>query len=251
MTKIVAALLARNEANRDLKAVLANAKSYADTVLLLDDGSTDDTVQVAIAAGAKVKSRQSAEGMWGNEAPARKELWDWACEEAGDGWIIIQDADMLLVGDPRPLAETWAYNAWAWVLYDQWSPTEYRSDDWWVGHRHPRVWMVCPKRVPEGWEAEWPVRGIHCGHIPTNFPLVACAVEPEILSWRHLAYASDERRVAKWKQYRAKADILTPTEVAHADSILEAAHPARRSAGDSPAPSRRRPEQHARGHQAR
>lgn len=242
MTRIVAAILARNEAGRDLEAVLANAKSYADTVLLLDDGSTDSTVQMAIAAGAKVKSRQTGpEGMWGNESPARQELWEWACEEAGDGWIIIADADMILVGDPRPLAESWACNAWAWVLYDQWSDTHYRSDEWWVGHLHPRVWMVNPSRVPEGWRAEWPQRGIHVGHIPHNFPLVACGLDPKIISWRHLSFSTPERRVAKWKQYMAKSDLLSPVEIAHADSILDPADPARRPPRNGPTTPRGRP----------
>ena len=230
---ITTAILARNEVGNDLREVLTDAQRYSDEILLLDDGSTDGTPGLARQLGCQVKTRKSPKGMWGNETPARKELWDWGSKVAKDGWLLIQDADMLLVGDPRPLTRSTVCNAWAWVLYDCWSSTTYREDGYWQGHRVPRPWMVCPSRVPEGWMPQWPDKGIHCGHIPPNFPMLACAVEPNVLSWKHLAYSTDERRVAKWRQYLAKADQLTPFERQHAESILPPDHPARGEASRS------------------
>ena len=216
---IVTAILARNEAGRDLPDVLARAATYSDQILLLDDRSTDSTPEIARKHGAEVR-RRAGPAAWGAEAPARAELWDWAVEVAKDGWILINDADMLLEGDPRPLTGSWSVNTWSWVLYDLWSDTAAREDEYWVGHLVPRPWMVCPSRVPEGWVPEWPDRGIHCGHLPLNWPMVSGVVRPEDVYWRHHAYITPSRRRAKWEQYQSQFHQMSPTEQAHARSIL-------------------------------
>ena len=133
---------------------------------------------------------------------------------------MVVDADMLLRGDPRPLTTTWTYNAWSFVLYDLWGEGVYREGDFWQGHLHPRPWLFCPSRVPEGWVAEWPARGIHVGHAPLNYPLVSGVIQPEVLHWEHRAYVSPLRRQAKAMQYRSQSHQLTPFEAQHVDSIL-------------------------------
>jgi hypothetical protein len=223
---ILSAILARNEAGRDLKAVLANARQWADRILLLDDHSTDTTAKIARKAGAEVVTRGESGAMWGKEASARAELWQLATDRVGTGWAIVQDADMLLVGDPRPLTQTWLYNTWSWVLYDCWSETEYRSDQFWRGHEFPRAWMFCPSRVPEGWVPQWPERGVHCGHAPANWPSQSGVVGADVVSWRHRAYIDPERRQAKLRQYESVLDQLSPFEASHARSICDTDRPA-------------------------
>lgn len=218
---ITVAILARNEAKRDLSAVLANAVSFADQILLLDDASVDATPEIAKAAGAKVRTRKSPKGMWGKESGARRELWEWGAGAAKDGWLLIQDADQILVGDPRPLARSWDVNTWCFALYDLWSETHYREDQFWQGHRHPRPWMFAPKRVPTGWVAQWPDRGIHPGHAPMNFPMVVGVAPPDLAHWRHRAYIDPLRRQLKAAQYRSQWDQLTPFERAHVQSITD------------------------------
>jgi hypothetical protein len=235
---ILSAILARNEAGRDLKAVLANARQWADHILLLDDCSTDSTAKIARKAGAEVVCRSDTDKAWGKESPARAQLWDLASERVGNGWIVVQDADMLLVGDPKPLTMTWLYNAWGWVLYDCWNDKEYRSDQFWRGHEFPRAWMFCPSRVPEGWTPQWPERGVHCGHCPGNFPLQSGAVSPDVLSWRHLAYSTPERRQAKFRQYESVAGQLSDFEIEHARSITDLDRPANRPVRDGESPPR-------------
>lgn len=215
---LVSALLVKNESAKDLVMVLDNARSFADLVLVLDDGSTDDSVRVSKRHGAVVRRRHRP-GMWGNESPARRDLWVWAAEMAGpEGWVLIQDADQVLSGDPRPFCDTDHLNTWCFPLYDLWdSPTTYRCDGFWQAHTMPRPWLFCPSRVPTGWVPEWSPRGIHTGHCPTNFPMVAGVADG--LVWHHRAYLTAERRRVKLTQYLAKADQLTPWEMEHARSI--------------------------------
>ena len=80
LSKCVGALLARNEAapDRYLKRVLANAKTFCDEIVVLDDGSTDTTAQVCRDAGCIVHEREQgvSGGWWGSgastgESPAR------------------------------------------------------------------------------------------------------------------------------------------------------------------------------------
>lgn len=215
---IVAALLCKNEAAKDLKLVLDRLTQTSDQILVLDDQSTDDSVAVARGCGATVRVR-GGEAMWGREAPARAELWDWGSEVAKDGWLLIADCDMLLEGDPRPYSQSEFVNTWSFILYDMWGPNVYRADGYWRGHRTPRPWLFRPSGVPDGWMPQWPDRGIHPGHLPMNWPGIGGWAQD--LAWRHLAYSTPERRLQKHAQYLSQSAHLSPDELAHAASILD------------------------------
>ena len=218
---IITAILAKNEATRYLPQVLIRCKTFSDKICLLDDRSTDDTARVARDAGALVRTRSVLkDAAWGTEAPARAELWDWAVQEAGDGWVLICDADMILQGDIRALTQSWDVNAWAFILYDLWDETHFRHDGFWQGHLHPRVWMVRPSTFGPEFRPQWPKRGIHTGHIPENAPLQVAVAPPETYHWLHYSYASPEDRTRKAQQYHTVEDQLTEFERAHASSIL-------------------------------
>lgn len=229
MARLVTAILAKNEAARYLQRVLDRCISFSDTVLVLDDRSTDETPKLAQSMGCEVRGRSVLKGdAWGNEAPARQELWDWAIRSAHDGWVLFCDADMLLHGDPRPLLWTTEVNAWAFILYDVWDPAErvFRADEYWRGHTIPRPWMIRPEPTwseirpsTEGFP-KWG-RGIHSGHIHPAFPVHAAVADPARYYWLHLAYASPEGRKAKAQQYASVRQHLTPFEAAHAASILD------------------------------
>lgn len=160
--------------------------------------------------------------MWGNESTARRELWDYALEYATepDDWILIADADMEMVGDIRPLCETTELNCWRFVLYDLWSPTEYREDGFWQGHLHHRPWLFAPNRIPEGFVPQWPARGLHTGHCPMNMPLISGDAPQNSYFWLHLGYLTPKLRAEKHRQYLSKAHLLSEFELAHAQSII-------------------------------
>lgn len=223
MTRLVTAILARNEAapDRYLRRVLARCTEFSDVVLVLDDASTDDTAQVARDMGCVVATRD-AEHAWGIESPARRELWERAADLAGPaGWVLVCDADMVLVGDPRPLCDSWVCDAWGWPLADVWDDERWARVDgpWGFGPVTPRPWLYRPSalRAP----AQWNPRGVHCGHAPANFGGVMGVAPPDTY-WIHLGYLKPEHRVAKHAQYAKIADQLDAFEQTHAASILDA-----------------------------
>lgn len=225
MPKLVTAILCRNEADKYLERVLTRCLEFSSKVLVLDDGSTDGSDRIAWRLGCEVRQR-TGESMWGNESPARAELYDWGAREAGDGWLLVADADMLLHGDPRPLTLSTQVNAWAWPLFDLWNDERwYRCDGFWQGHAHSRVWMVRPNALKE--PPKWPQRGLHSGHFPVNYPYAVADTGPLApnegglppLYWNHLAYVSPDHRRIKMEQYLGKLDHLSPWEAAHARSV--------------------------------
>ena len=218
---IVSAILARNEKSRYLPQVIANAKTFADEILLLDDNSTDGTAEFAKQQGCRVRSLSSKHPMWGQESGARQRLWTWGAEVAGkDGWLLIQDADQTLHGPVKDYCQSTEVNAWAFVLYDLWDTERtYRCDGYWKGHTVPRPWLFRPSAVPVGYRPEWSSRGVHVGHAPANWPMV-CGVAPDVF-WKHFSYLKPDDRKKKHQQYLAQAHQLGPYELAHAQSIAD------------------------------
>ena len=221
VTRIVGAILARNEASEDryLARVIRDAQRWADEIVVLDDSSIDGTPELARNLGCKVYTRDSQTPAWGAEAPARAQLWDLAAQYAGDGWILVVDADMLLSGDPRPLAQSWECSAWAWPLYDLWdSESTFRVDGAWAGGPvTPRPWMFRPSALKA--PAVWRDSRLHTGHAPANFAGLV-GVAPQLV-WHHLSYVKPAHRRAKHAQYLEFAASLTPFERQHAASIAD------------------------------
>jgi hypothetical protein len=220
---VVAACLVRNEADRYWPEVLAHLSAQVDGIVVVDDNSTDATPAITDACPAVIKHiRRLGSPMWGREAPVRKLLWETAAE-LGD-WVLINDADQLLVGDVRGLCRTTQYNAWAVALYDLWGDRQhYRTDGPWQAHLHARPWLFNPHRTPSGWVPSWGSRGVHVGHCPANFPMACGVVGPDTAHWLHLAYVRAEDRAAKLTRYRSVGAQLSEFEKAHAESIADAA----------------------------
>lgn len=211
----------RNEATRWLPSVLAAWADFADTIIALDDGSTDATPQVLQACSKVVYHRRAAdEPMWGSEAPVRQYLWQLGVA-SGYPWLMVLDADMVPARDPRPLLAPQA-DAVSFKLYDLWQldPIKYRHDGFWQAHNTHRLWAF--RNPGLDFEDRWPERGIHCGHFPSNLAPKRVVYAPTEYSLLHYAYSDPASRTEKLFQYRSKAAQLGKFEQMHAASIADA-----------------------------
>ncbi len=84
MVKISACIIAKNEAEA-IGRCLRSVNSIVNEIIVVDTGSTDDTVDVARRLGAKIAYFQ-----WNNDFGAAK---NYALKQAKGDWIIFLDAD--------------------------------------------------------------------------------------------------------------------------------------------------------------
>jgi glycosyltransferase involved in cell wall biosynthesis len=107
--RIITLICARNEADRYLTECLDWNGQQSDELVVFDDRSTDNTLEVALACGATPILRTEEEASFvDNEGLFRMAAWR-AMErtvrpEIGD-WIVCLDADEFLVGDLSDLLE--------------------------------------------------------------------------------------------------------------------------------------------------
>ena len=84
MDNLTVIILTKNE-EKNIVDVIANAKKVTDKVLIVDSGSTDGTVELAEASGAKVIYRA-----WDNDFAAQR---NFALEHVETEWVLYLDAD--------------------------------------------------------------------------------------------------------------------------------------------------------------
>ncbi|MBK7615497.1 MAG: glycosyltransferase [Vitreoscilla sp.] len=93
--RLVLVVIARNEAHH-LPRLLASVRPWVNDALVLDTGSTDNTVHVATACGARV-----AHFHWVDDFSAARNA---ALALAGGDWHLVLDADEWLVSGGEALA---------------------------------------------------------------------------------------------------------------------------------------------------
>lgn len=84
ISDLTVVILTKNEES-NIEAVVKNARQVTDKVLVIDSGSTDNTVDLAEANGAKVVYRA-----WDNDFSAQR---NFALEYVETEWVLYLDAD--------------------------------------------------------------------------------------------------------------------------------------------------------------
>ena len=96
--KISACYITKNE-EKNLKRSIESIKSQVDEIVIVDTGSTDNTIEIAKSYGAKILSSP-----WNNDFSTPRNL---AIENATGNWILFLDADEFFAAETaknlRPL----------------------------------------------------------------------------------------------------------------------------------------------------
>ena len=84
MSNVTVVILTRNE-EKNIEGAIENAKLVSEKVLIVDSGSTDNTVELARENGAKVVFRE-----WDDDFSAQR---NYALENIDTRWVVYLDAD--------------------------------------------------------------------------------------------------------------------------------------------------------------
>jgi glycosyltransferase involved in cell wall biosynthesis len=155
MPPISATIITHNEAENIRRAI--RSLDCADEILVVDSGSTDDTLKIAAELGARTVSHP-----WEGFAAQK----NFAVREAAHDWILSLDADEELNNEARIAIREWKHSAPSgggyrfarraqylgrWILHSGWYP------DWKIRlfHRNKARWVG--DYVHESVTAEGPV----------------------------------------------------------------------------------------------
>lgn len=200
--KITLAMLVRNEADRYLETVLAQAGRYVDQAVILDDASGDGTVELCQRMLAHIPLHMvvNREPGFGNEIQLRKQLWEMAVA-ADPEWILILDADEIfeerMVHEAKLIAANTEEDVVSFRLYDMWTEECYREDACWNAHMTYRPFMV---RYKPDFLYRWRETPQHCGRFPENIGQLR-GTKSEIRV-KHLGWMRPTDRLVKYYRYK-------------------------------------------------
>jgi 2-polyprenyl-3-methyl-5-hydroxy-6-metoxy-1,4-benzoquinol methylase/GT2 family glycosyltransferase len=201
LPKITLTMVVRNESNRFLEEVLQEHRKYIDAAVIIDDGSTDDTVAVCLEVlqGIPVRLVRNEHSKFHNEVELRKQQWAETIETDPD-WILNLDADEMFerrfVAEVHQLVLQQEIDVFCFRLYDFWDDIHYREDDSWKSHFTYRPFLI---RYRKDFVYKWKDTPQHCGRFPENvFELPHKLSELRV---KHLGWSRFKYRLEKYQRY--------------------------------------------------
>lgn len=221
MNKIVVGSIVYNEEHRFLEKYLSNIQKYANEIVLIDDGSTDNSLKMCKEVTKNVFKTNRL--FIKDEVELRDALWCKCSELCNSGdFILIQDCDEFLHNDSiehlKLEINKCLYldgDAIAWKLYDMWNEHQYREDKYWNAHKRLWVHMV---RYSNRIKYMWKNTKLHCGRIPINSFYSAFPSQLQIL---HMGYSREDLRKEKYDFYMNIDKEGKSGNIAQYESILD------------------------------
>jgi Glycosyltransferases, probably involved in cell wall biogenesis len=198
---VTLSMLVKNEANRYLRKVLEHASKYIDRAVILDDGSTDNTVELCkeVLKDIPLTIVSNKVSKFNNEIKVRKQLWEMTIADNPD-WILCLDADEIFEDkieyEIKNIINQPYYDYYAFRLYDFWDDEYYREDEYWSAHKYYRSFLI---RYQNNFKYVWNETPVHCGRFPMNIYNLPGAISN--LRIKHLGWSNEKERIEKYDRY--------------------------------------------------
>jgi glycosyltransferase involved in cell wall biosynthesis len=200
--KITLSMIVKNEEGRYLSQMLNSLKGHIDEAVIIDDGSTDNTIKICqkILQGIPLHIIQNEQSMFANEVELRKKQWSETIKTNPD-WILNLDADEILENgfwdNVENLINRRDIDFCCFRLYDMWNETHYREDEYWNAHSIYRPFLM---RYQSHFNYIWNETPQHCGRFPINtFSFLKAKSELRV---KHFGWATEDDRSEKYKRYQ-------------------------------------------------
>jgi len=222
--KVTFSMIMKNEAGRKLRECLEEVRHYIDEAVIIDDGSTDDSVKIAEEVLKDIPHRIicNTQSKFHKEYTLRQQQWEETIKTNPE-WILNIDADQIFEVKMREeihkLINQNEIDAWFFRLYDFWDETHYRDDAMWCAHK---AWNWCSLlRYKPDFNYVWKETPQHCGHFPKNIGELPCA--RSLMRLKHYGWANEADRIAKYYRYMQLDPGAKYGWQAQYDSILDPA----------------------------
>jgi len=196
-------MIVRNEEHRYLKRVLESARAYIHDAVIVDDGSTDNTVALCKDLLQDIPHTiiENKQSKFHDEWDLRYQQWQETIKDNPE-WILFLDADEIFEERfalaANKLIKDDSCDLYAFRLYDFWDEAHYRDDPLWCAHTVYRPFLL---RYRKGFPYTFKKTSQHCGRMPWNvFTLPHKLSEFRV---KHYGWANEEDRIHKHKRYLA------------------------------------------------
>lgn len=200
-TKLTLSMVIKNEEDRYLKEVLRKHLPYIDEAVIIDDGSTDNSIEICKNTLKTVPCKiiRNEVSKFSNEIELRKQQWEETISTEPD-WILNMDADEIFEDkfrqDIQHLLVQDTFDLYSFRIYDFWNETHYREDSYWQAHFFYRPFLV---RHRKDFPYTWKETPQHCGRFPKNIFQLPNSISP--LRVKHYGWSKLAYRLEKHKRY--------------------------------------------------
>lgn len=206
MNRIIGGLLCKNEEHRWLKQYLEQMKVLCDHIVVVDDNSIDNTVDMCSKYTKYIYSGNNL-SFEINESYLRERLFNLCVEKCNENdWIIILDADELL-NDALTLRNILlscdkSVKSLSMKLYDMWNDFQYRHDEYWTAHE--KFWLMCVRCVDKNYAGyiykKWSRNQLHCGRFPLDvYGQICYSTDGAYI--KHMGWSTEQDRKNKYDRY--------------------------------------------------
>ena len=213
--QIITAMFAVKNEAKHLRQTLADIEPYVDHIVILDDGSTDDTVAICKSFAKVTQIVSNPPGLERDEGRDRNTLFKLAKSTNAD-WIIPLDGDEMLESEIKDNLQKLCNPLDPWL--DAYC---FKVATFWRGHEHIRIdgiWgnqrAVRMFRNRRHYQ-EFPNLKFHAPSIPVNMP--RDRIFNSDLYLKHYGYCDYEEATRKYRFYMSQDKAMDKGMIGAAD----------------------------------